>query len=191
MRILDTTTNWNRTFKNEDEIDDEQSARELFSFGHLPLGLGTVVIRVRSKILSLVRLVLAAVRGEGGGVEEGGLLLEWIRLRHGTRVIVLKLSFNGRQCQKLSSISPVLVSILLIVVFLSLELSDALLLFVMISQRFVLPSALGFKALNRLKIWPHNGPYLRLLKILYVTFSRVTRRSLVEFLVKFSVRFVV
>ena len=78
-----------------------------FSFGHLPLGLGTVVIRVRSKILSLVRLVLAAVRGEGWGVEEGGRLLEWIKLRHRTRVTVLKLSFNGRQCQKLSlSISP-------------------------------------------------------------------------------------
>ena len=47
--------------------------------------------------------------GEGWGVEEGGRLLEWIRLRHRTRVTVLKLSFNGRQCQKLSSISPVLV----------------------------------------------------------------------------------
>ena len=124
-------------------------------------------------------------------MEEGGRLLEWSKLRYRTRVTVLKLSFNGRQCQKLSSISPVLVSILLVFVFLSLELSDALLLFVMISQRLVLPSALGSRAVNRLKIWPHNGPYLRLLKILYVTFSRGTRRSLVEFLVKFSVRFVV
>ena len=86
-------------------------------------------------------------------MEEGGLLLEWIRLRHGTRVTVLKLSFNGRQCQKLSlSISPVFVS-------LSSERFDALLLFVMISRRIVLPSALGLKALNRLKIWSHNGPY--------------------------------
>ena len=95
-------------------------------------------------------------------------------------------------CQKLSCLSRQL-SCLSRLVFVSpsLELSDALLLFVMISQRFVLPSALGFEALNRLKIWPHNGPYLRLLEILYVTFSRVTRQSLVEFLVKFSVRFVV
>ena len=103
MRILDTTTNWNRTFKNEDEIDGEQSARELFLFRPPAVRTwGTLVTRVRSKILSLVRLVLAAVRGEGWGVEEGGLLLEWIRLRHRTRVTVLKLSFNGRQCQKLS-----------------------------------------------------------------------------------------
>ena len=155
MRILDTTTNWNGTFKNEDEIDGEQSARELFLFRPPAVRTwGTLVTRVRSKILSLVRLVLAAVRGgEGWGVEEGGRLLEWIKLRHRTRVIVLKLSFNGRQCQKLSlSISPVFVS-------LSSERFDALLLFVMISRRIVLPSALGLKALNRLKIWSHNGPY--------------------------------
>ena len=125
----------------------------------------------------------------GGG---GGRLLEWIKLRHRTRVIVLKLSFNGRQCQKLSCLSRQFSCLSrLVFVSLSLELSDALLLFVMISQRLVLPSALGSRAVNRLKIWPHNGPYLRLLKILYVTFSRGTRRSLVEFLVKFSVRFVV
>ena len=125
----------------------------------------------------------------GGG---GGSLLEWIKLRHCTRVNVLKLSFNGRQCQKLSCLSCQFSCLsCLVLVSLSLELSDALLLFVMISQRLVLLSALGSRAVNRLKIWPHNGPYLRLLKILYVTFSRGTRRSLVEFLVKFSVRFVV
>ena len=147
------------------------------SFGHLPLGLGTVVIRVRSKILSLVRLVLAAVRGgEGWGGEEGGRLLEWIKLRHRTRVIVLKLSFNGRQCQKLSCLSRQL-SCLFRLVFVSpsLELADALMLFVMISRGFVLPVALSFKTWIVWKIWPHNGPYLRLLKILYVTFSGATR----------------
>ena len=168
------------------------------------------MIRVRSKILSLVRLVLAAVRGEGWGVEEGGLLLEWIRLRHGTRVTVLKLSFNGRQCQKLSlSISPVFrVSIVgafrcssvyfarksclfrFVSVSPSLELADALLLVVMISRGFALSTALVLRLGLFGEIWPHNGFYLRLLKILYVSFwSNST--SLVVFSAEFSVRFAV
>ena len=79
----------------------------------------------------------------------------------------------------------------LVVVSLSLELPMLFCYSFMISQRFVLPSALGSRAVNRLKLRPHNGPYLRLLKILYVTFYRGTRRSLVEFLVKFSVSFFV
>ena len=67
--------------------------------------------------------------GGGVGVEDGGLLLEWIKLRYGTRVTVLKLSFNGRQCQKLSlSISSVLLS-------LSLEPSMLICYFVMVSRR--------------------------------------------------------
>ena len=103
MRILDTTTNWNRTFKNEDEIDDEQSARELFLFR--PPAVRTWNCSdsrpVKDTFISASR-ARCRPRGEGWGVEEGGRLLEWIKLRHRTRVIVLKLSFNGRQCQKLS-----------------------------------------------------------------------------------------
>ena len=82
-----------------------------FSFGHLPLGLGNCSDSrpVEDTFISASRARCRPGEGEGWGVEEGGRLLEWIKLRHRTRVIVLKLSFNGRQCQKLSSISPVLV----------------------------------------------------------------------------------
>ena len=89
------------------------------------------------------------------------------------------------------SVSPTILSILPGSRISIVGASDALLLFVMTSQRLVLLSALGSRAVNRLKIWPHNGFYLRLLKILYVTFYRGTRRSLVELLVKFSVSFFV
>ena len=118
-----------------------------FSFGHLPLGLGTVVIRVRSRILSLVRLVLAAVRGgEGWGVEGGGRLLEWIKLRHRTRVTVLKLSFNGRQCQKLS------LSIPLVFVSLSSEQFDAhMSISIMVSRRIRSTISARLTALNCLE----------------------------------------
>ena len=68
--------------------------------------------------------------GGGVGVEDGGLLLEWIKLRYGTRVTVLKLSFNGRQCQKLS------LSIPLVFVSLSSEQFDAhMSISIMVSRR--------------------------------------------------------
>ena len=75
-----------------------------FSFGHLPLGLGNCSDSrpVEDTFISASRARCRPGEGEGWGVEEGGRLLEWIKLRHRTRVIVLKLSFNGRQCQKLS-----------------------------------------------------------------------------------------
>ena len=78
-----------------------------FSFGHLPLGLGNCSDSrpVEDTFISASRARCRPGEGEGWGVEEGGRLLEWIKLRHRTRVTVLKLSFNGRQCQKLSCLS--------------------------------------------------------------------------------------
>ena len=52
----------------------------------------------------------------------------------------------------------------------SLELADAILLVVMISRGFALSTALVLRLGLFGEIWPHNGFYLRLLKILYVSF---------------------
>ena len=170
MRILDTTTNWNRTFKNEDEIDDEQSARELFLFR--PPAVRTWNCSdsrpVKDTFISASRARGRPGEGEGWG-GEGGSLLEWIKLRHRTRVTVLKLSFNGRQCQKLSCLFRQFSCLFrLVVVSPSLELADAILLVVSISRGFALPIALVLRLGLFEEIWPHNGFYLRLLKILYV-----------------------
>ena len=129
--------------------------------------------------------------GGGGGVGDGGHFgVDWTSM-HCTRVTMLKLSFNGRQCQKLSSISPVLVlSRLVFRISIVRAFRCSLVIrydFTRIRRTF----SARFWVVDRLEIWPHNGFYLRLLKILYVTFYRGTRRSLVELLVKFSVSFFV
>ena len=60
---------------NKFENDDEQFARECFFFGYLPLRPAELrEIAFLSKILLLVRLVLAAARGEGWGWENRGLV---------------------------------------------------------------------------------------------------------------------
>ena len=50
----------------------------------------------------------------------------------------------------------------------SLELADAILLVVSISRGFAFPIELVLRLGLFEEIWPHNGFYLRLLKILYV-----------------------
>ena len=124
--------------------------------------------------------------GGGGGVGDGGHFgVDWTSM-HCTRVTMLKLSFNGRQCQKLS------LSISLVFVSLPSEQSMLICLFRygFAKNSFYSQRSVDCFELSRIT-WICNGRYRTPLELISCRVSSSNSTSSVEFYYEFSVRFVV
>ena len=124
--------------------------------------------------------------GGGGGVGDGGHFgVDWTSM-HCTRVTMLKLSFNGRQCQKLS--------LSLSLAFLSFPLEQSMLIclfrygFAKIS--FYFQRSVDWFELSQIT-WISNSRYRTLSELISCHVSSSNSTSSVEFYYGFSVRFVV
>ena len=123
--------------------------------------------------------------GGGGGGGGGRFGVDWTSM-HCTRVTMLKLSFNGRQCQKLS--------LSLSLAFLSFPLEQSMLIclfrygFAKIS--FYYQRSVDCFELSRIT-WIYNSRYRTLSELISCRVSSSNSTSSVEFYYEFSVRFVV